>query len=285
MIDLHVHSTASDGTDSPARLVEEAVQTGLTAIALTDHDTMSGLPEVLEAGKDSGVRTVPGVEISTWYYSKELHIVGLFVNPACDELNGFLETMREERKNRNAAIIRKLQSLGYRITEEQVREIAGGESIGRPHIARALVDNGYFAGIQDVFDSLLKRGGRGFIPRQLQAPETACRLIHAAGGAAIWAHPVSGQHSGERAFVKKMLKVLIPAGIDGLETLYSTFTPSQTALLEEMAENHSLLRSGGSDFHGCNRSGTCLGTGGGNLSVPDAFLSGIESFIQKRNTA
>lgn len=285
MIDFHVHSNASDGTMPPAALIAEAKKTGLNAVALTDHDTVSGLPEFLEAGRNSGILAVPGVEISSWYYSKELHIVGLFIDPFAEELNAFLENMREERKGRNNAIIRKLQALGYRISEEQVRNIAGGESVGRPHIARALVENGYFTEIQDVFDSLLKRGGRGFIPRQLKPPETACRLIHSAGGIAIWAHPVSGQHSGERSFVRKMLKILIPAGIDGLETMYSTFTPAQSALMEEFAETFGLLRSGGSDFHGCNRNGISLGTGGGSLAVPDSFLEAMESFLQKRNPA
>ena len=285
MIDLHVHSTASDGTESPAQLVVNAKSAGLSAIALTDHDTVSGVREFMEAGRESGVKTIPGVEISTWNHSKELHIVGLFINPEYERLISFLENMREERVVRNRAIIRKLQSYGYSITEDEVFEVSGGESLGRPHIAATLVKKGYFSDIQESFDILLKRGRKGFIPRSLKPPEVACSLIHEAGGVAIWAHPVSGQHSGERSYVKKMLKVLLPAGIDGLETLYTTYTPHQTALLEEMAETHHLLRSGGSDFHGRNRPGTALGTGGGGLAVPNSFLEKIESFRQNRFSA
>ena len=283
MIDLHVHSTASDGTETPSKLVEMAINTGLSAIALTDHDTVSGVREFLDAGKNSGINVIPGVEISCWDRSKELHIVGLFIDPECESLVNFLEKMREERALRNRLIIHKLQTLGYDISEEEVSVVAGGESIGRPHIAQVLVEKGFFESIQDVFDTLLKRGKRGYIARNLKRPPEVCRLIHEAGGVAIWAHPVSGQHSGERAYVKKMLKGLIPAGLDGIETFYTTFNRNQSTLLEELAEINGLLRSGGSDFHGTTRPFTKLGTGGGCLSVPDSFLESIETYIQNRN--
>lgn len=285
MIDLHVHSTASDGTETPSRLVEMAINTGLTAIALTDHDTVSGVQEFLEAGQGSSIKVIPGVEISAWDRSKELHIVGLFIDPAHEELVSFLESMRNERALRNRLIIHKLQTLGYSISEDEVSVVAGGESIGRPHIAQVLVEKGYFEGIQDVFDTLLKRGKRAYIARSLKRPTAICQLIHDAGGVAIWAHPISGQHSGERAYVKKMLKGLIPAGLDGMETMYTTFNRNQTALLEELAETNGLLRSGGSDYHGSTRPFTKLGVGGGGLSVPDSFLETIETYIQNRKHA
>ena len=285
MIDLHIHSTASDGTETPSRLIEMAKETGLSAIALTDHDTVSGVAEFMEAGQGSGVKVIPGVEISTWDRSKEIHIVGLFIDPAYPPLVEFLESMREERSLRNRLIIHRLQTLGYKITEDEVAVVAGGESIGRPHIAQVLVEKGHFECVQDVFDALLKRGKRGYIARSLKRPAAVCSLIHEAGGVAIWAHPVSGQHSGERAYVKKMLKGLIPAGLDGLETLYTTFNRNQTALLEELADANNLLRSGGSDFHGTTRPFTKLGTGGGCLSVPDSYLEMIETYIQNRNQA
>lgn len=285
MIDFHLHSTASDGTESPSRLIELAEQSGLSAIALTDHDTVSGVIEFMTAGKGRGIRVIPGVEISSWVHSKEVHIVGLFIDPDCKTLVEFLENMRNERIARNSGMIRKLQGLGYEITEDEVKIIAQGESIGRPHIARVLVSKGYFDDIQSVFDALLKRGGKAYLPRNLQSPEVVCSKIHEAGGIAIWAHPVSGQHSGERSFVKKMLKILIPSGLDGIETCYSTYTVSQAALLEEMAEKFQLLRSGGSDFHGSNRPATHIGTGGGGLSVPDSFLESMESFLEKRKEA
>ena len=285
MIDLHIHSTASDGTETPSRLVDLAEHAGLTAIALTDHDTVSGLDEFLQAGKNRNIRTIPGVEISCWIHSKEVHLVGLFIDPSFPPLVDFLENMRIERVARNEMIIRKLRNLGYDISEEEVCFIAKGESIGRPHIARVLVEKGYFQTIQDVFDSLLKRGGKAYIPRKLQPPDAVCSLIHDAGGLAIWAHPVSGQHSGERAFVKKMLKILIPSGLDGLETYYTTYTPSQSALLNEMIEKFQLLPSGGSDFHGSNRPLTNLGTCGGSLHVPDSLLEIMETFLEKRKNA
>ena len=282
MIDLHVHSTASDGTETPSHLIEMAKNIGLAAIALTDHDTVSGVQEFLDAGQGSGIKAIPGVEISSWDRSKELHIVGLFIDPRNEELVNFLEKMREERLLRNRLIIHKLQTLGYSISEDEVAVVAGGESIGRPHIAQVLIEKGYFADIQEVFDTLLKRGKRGYIARNLKRPAVVCQLIHDAGGVAIWAHPVSGQHSGERAYVKKMLKGLIPAGIDGVETFYTTFNRNQTALLEELAEANGLLKSGGSDYHGSTRPFTKLGTGGGCLSVPDSYLETIETYLQNR---
>ena len=285
MIDLHIHSTASDGTETPSHLIDLAEDAGLSAIALTDHDTVSGLEEFLAAGKGRRVRTIPGVEISSWIHSKEVHIVGLFIDPTCPKLVSFLENMRNERIARNTGIIRKLQSLGYEITEEEVMIMAKGESIGRPHIARILVSKGYFEDIQGAFDALLKRGGKAYMARNLQSPAVACSCIHEAGGIAVWAHPVSGQHSGERSYVKKMLKILIPAGLDGIETFYTTYTPAQSALLDEMMNQFQLLPSGGSDFHGTNHPNTRLGVGGGGLCVPDSCLEMMETYLEKRKQA
>ena len=160
MLDFHTHSSASDGSDSPAELVRAAQRAGLSAIALTDHDTISGLPEFLRAAGDSGVTAVPGVEISANLYNKEIHILGLFVDPVSPGLNAFLEAVRSKRNIRNQQMIEKLNIIGYQITLEELQNAAPGESVGRPHVAELLVKKGYFASIQEAFDSCLKRGAR-----------------------------------------------------------------------------------------------------------------------------
>ncbi|MBR4664298.1 MAG: PHP domain-containing protein [Lentisphaeria bacterium] len=272
MLDFHIHSSASDGSDPPAGLVGAAQRAGLSAIALTDHDTISGLPEFLRAAEGSGLTAVPGVEISSNLYNKEIHILGLFVDPVSPELNAFLEDLRNRRNIRNRQMIEKLNIIGYRITLAELQAAAPGESAGRPHVAELLVKKGYFATIQDAFDSLLKRGARAYTPREPVPPGDCIAAIHAAGGLAFWAHPVYRARS-ERATVRRFLKVLVPLGLDGLEAYYSVFTARQTAMLNEMAQEFGILRTGGTDYHGEEvHPGIKLGIGTGDLCVPDDLL-------------
>lgn len=274
LIDLHTHSTASDGTAAPAELIRMADEAGLDGIALTDHDTVSGLDEFLAEAEKHDLKAVPGLELSSLLFSKELHIVGLFIDRRNPNLLELLKKVRHGREERNEAIILKCRAAGYDITLDEVRETAGGESVGRPHIAEVLVQKGYFETIRDVFDQCLKRGCRCYVPRTLPSSQEAVAAIHEAGGLAIWAHPVSGQ-SGERSFVRKMLKHLIPAGLDGMEVRYSMFSESQTEMLTELAEENHLCKSGGSDFHGSRQPGISLGTGTGDLSVPTEYLDAL----------
>ena len=166
MLDFHTHSTASDGSLSPTELLRAAVQAGLTAVALTDHDTISGLPEFLLAAEGQPITAIPGVEISSNLYNKEIHILGLFIDPDSTPLKIFLENARRNRNERNLLMLEKLNAIGYRITLEELQETARGESIGRPHVAEFLVKKGYFASVQEAFDSCLKRGGRAYTPRK-----------------------------------------------------------------------------------------------------------------------
>lgn len=281
LIDLHTHSRASDGSDTPARIVQYACEKGLKGIALTDHDTVSGLPEFMEETKKCGIIGVPGVEISTRLFSKELHIVGLFINPETPELTELLERMRAGREKRNREIIHKLNVLGYEITYDELLQVAGGESVGRPHIGAVLLRKGYFKTMHDVFIQCLKRGCRAYVPRELPDSAEAVKVIHAAGGLAIWAHPVSGQ-AGERGYAKKMLRKLMDFGIDGVETNYSMFSEHQTQMMHEIAEAAGVLKSGGSDYHGVNQPGIDLGSGNGSLAVPFEFL---ERMMEARQCA
>ncbi|MBO5763041.1 MAG: PHP domain-containing protein [Lentisphaeria bacterium] len=274
MIDLHVHSTASDGSTPPGELPAMAAAAGLTAVALTDHDTVSGVAEFLEAGKAfPDLETIAGVELSCQYCSREMHIVGLFLNPENEEFQDYLNRQREERRERAERIRTRLTSLGYPVSWEDLR-LAGAEcSPGRPHFAKVLVEKYGFPDMQSVFQKLLKRGAAAYVPRQLPPPPEAIRAIHAAGGVAVWAHPVY-REKNERAWVRRILRKFAPEpiGLDGIEAYYSLFGPGETALVTEIAGTYGVALSGGSDFHGANTPNLQIGCGAGKLHVPDALL-------------
>lgn len=277
-IDLHTHSTASDGSDTPTILVENASKAGLAAIALCDHDTISGLEEFEHAAEaNPDLEAVPGVELSTRLFSKEVHIVGLYVDKTCSVLAEPLAYLRQSRLTRNKRIIERLRTAGYMITEEDVAVFAQGESAGRPHIARALVEKGYFETVQAAFIKCLKPGTPFYVGREFLPPEQCIQMIHAAGGVAIWAHPMH-ERRGDRAYLRKMLKPMIGWGLDGMETRYALFTERQYAITNAVAEEMNLLKSGGSDYHGMNQPTIRLGKGTGNLEVPYEFLAAIKEY-------
>ena len=272
MIDLHVPSTASDGLTPPGELPGLAAKVGLSAVALTDHDTVAGVAEFLHAAEAfPSLTAIPGVELSTQYCSREMHIVGLFVDPGNGELQSYLAEQRRERAARAERMRARLTGLGYPITQEELHDVCGNDCPGRPHFAEILVRKFGFPDLPAVFDKLLKNGAPGYVPRSLPPPAAAIRAIHAAGGIAVWAHPVYRGH-GERASVRRFLKVLVPAGLDGIEAFYSQFTPYQTLMLGEMAEDFHILRTGGTDYHGAIHPGVRIGTGCGELSVPDELF-------------
>lgn len=269
-IDLHTHSTASDGADTPTLLVQNALAAGLHAIALTDHDTVSGLDEFVSAPTDRFLYRIAGLEFSCHHEKKEVHIVGLFIDPENKSLLKQLELRRDDRTRRNQKILEKLEQNGYHITEDDVARYAMGESVGRPHIARALVEKGYYDTIKTVFAKCLGRNGFAYIPRTPFDPSDAIRAIHEAGGLAIWAHPMLCVQS--RAALIRMLKILKPAGLDGIETYYSMYAEKQQRLAHTVCCEMGLLESGGSDYHGKNQPGIELRVGGGNLHVPGDLL-------------
>ena len=281
MVDLHTHSAASDGSDTPSELVALAAGTGLAGIALTDHDTVSGIPEFLEAAAGKSIRAVPGLEISSTLFNREIHILGLFIDHASEKLADFLKEARKNRNARNTLILQKLNAMHYEITQRELDECAGGESVGRPHFAKILVEKGYFQTPQEVFDRCLKRGGRAYVPRVLPSPRESIGAIHEAGGLAIWAHPVY-RASGGRAFVRKYLRRLIGHGLDGIEAYYSLYSVAQHSMLLEVSAEHGILISGGSDYHGINQKSIRLGTGGGSLAVPDEVLDRLEEAWRAR---
>ncbi len=281
MIDLHTHSTCSDGTRTPEELIELAVKAGLEAIALTDHDTVSGIKRFLSAAEGLPIRAVPGVELSSFLHSKEVHVVGLFLNPDTPELLAMLEEQRRCRAIRNDAMLTKLREKGYDITEEDVLEKAHGESVGRPHVAAVLVEKGYFRTMQEAFVRLIGRGASCYVNRIYPTPEQCIKAIHAARGLAVWAHPLTSASSAA-ATMRKIGKTLAGQGLDALECYYSSFTEKQTADALAFAEKTGLGVSGGSDYHGEAHKGIELGTGGGNLCIPYSTYEQLYERWEKR---
>ena len=275
-IDLHTHSTASDGTDAPAQVLELAAALGLKAVALTDHDTVAGLAEFLAAGKaHPEIEAVPGVEISCSYSCREIHLVGLFVDHRSAALTDFLEQRRKDRVRRNREMMEKLRTLGFELSWDDP-EFAAGESgnIGRPHFARALMRRYGFPSLAAVFEKLLGHSRPAFVPRQLPDPAAAIAAVHASGGIAVWAHPIYRDRA-ERAWLRRGLRRFTGWGLDAVEGYYSLFGPNETALVKEFAAIYGAAISGGSDYHGGN-STVALGTGAGGLRVPAELLTELK---------
>jgi predicted metal-dependent phosphoesterase TrpH len=281
-VDLHMHSTASDGSYTPTELLTQANSINLAAIALTDHDTLSGLPEFLkEAENYPNLTAVPGIEVSAEYCGKEIHILGLFVDINDKPLEEMLFEIRKNRNDRNKLIIDKLQGMGYEITLQEVLNLAGGESVGRPIFAKILVDKGYFSEPQAVFDHCLKRGAPAYCSRILPTPKKAIEKIKQSGGIAVWAHPLY-RTQADRNYLRKVLKEMISYGLDAVEAHYSSFTQSQVKAVMEVAYEFSIPVSGGSDFHGTNQIGIEMGRGRGNLEVPYSVFENLHALHNKQ---
>ena len=284
MIDLHMHSSCSDGTLTPEELAAAALDLGLEAAALTDHDTVSGVQRFLSAAAGTPLHAVPGVELASMLFNKDIHIVGLFIDPGNPALLSALEQMRLWREERNAEMVEKIRSKGYEITLDEVLSEANGESVGRPHMASVLLKKGYFENMQGVFNRLLGRNGSCYVLRKYYPVDACIRLIHEAGGLAIWAHPLHAAH-GARAALRKIGSRLANYGLDGLECYYSMFAEQQQADALDFARTRSLLVSGGSDYHGASHPQVKMGTGiDGNLAIPLEIYERLLAAKQNRDS-
>ncbi len=273
LIDLHTHSMASDGSMSPAELVRHAHEKGLSALALTDHDTVDGVKEALEEGERLGVEVIPGIEISV-DYKPEMHILGYFPNLyAYNSIRKELEVIRQGREARNLKIISRLNGLGIDITTEEVKREALGDITGRPHIARVLVNRGFVKSIDDAFDKYLGREGLAYFKRFELKPEEGIQAIRRAGGLPVLAHPVFLRKTYDG--MDKLLGELKGFGLAGIEALYSDHTKEDTGNFLRLAIKHGLIVTGGSDFHGSFKPGMELGTGRGGLEVPYELLENL----------
>jgi hypothetical protein len=242
-IDLHLHTTASDGTISPADTVRAAAEGGVTLLAITDHDTTLGIAGAQAVAKEVGVTLVPGVELSCDLESVDLHVLGYFVRPCSEELQAGLRELIHFRDLRNGQILEKLAALGAPVRIERVKEIAGSGSVGRPHIAAALVEAGRVSTITEAFHRYLARGKPAYVPRRLLTPARACEIIHQSGGIAALAHPIKIRSN---AAVENALA----AGMDAVEVYHSDHTAHHVEMLLGLAKSHSLLVVGGTDSHG-----------------------------------
>ncbi|MBI3611541.1 MAG: PHP domain-containing protein [Nitrospirae bacterium] len=266
-IDLHTHSTASDGTLTPSELVRYAADKRLRAIALTDHDGVDGLDEAIAEGGRLGIEVIPGVELSADHPAGAMHILGFFVNRQRTNFLDRLRHLQQARNERNPRIVQKLRALGLKITYEEVRAASGGGLVGRPHFAKVLVQKGYVSSMQEAFERYLKKGAPGYVEKFRFGPQETIGMIHEAGGAAVLAHPFT-LFKEDSDDLEPLVKELSTAGLDGLEVIYSTYSHEQSRLYRELAEKYELLPSGGSDFHGAHKPGIDLGFGQGQLRVP-----------------
>lgn len=271
MVDLHTHSSASDGTVSPSGIVELADHAGLRAVALTDHDTVEGLAEFVDAASASRVEAVPGVEIACSWYGGSLHLVGLFIDPHTPGLQRLLQSVIAARGKRNRAMLQRLCELGTHLMWEDVVAAAGGGVIGRPHFARALVERGHCRSKTEAFTRFLATGKPAYVRRFLPLPSAGIGAIHGAGGVAVWAHPLAFR-SVSPARLRHTTQRLKSMGLDALEAFYPDHTPEHEEVALRVAHETGLSISGGSDFHGEITPGIRIGTGAGRLHVPDHVL-------------
>lgn len=282
IIDLHVHSTASDGTYSPGEVAELAKKIGLSAIALTDHDTIDGLEEFQKTGDALGLETICGIEFAAlWekHHRPEIHLVGLGFDPAHPALLSRMQEIRQSRDLRNSKMCEKLSSIGLHITLEEVAANAGGEIITRAHFANVLLQKGYIKKKEDAFSRYISPGLPGYAEREFLTPALCIQTIKEAGGAAILAHPTLYDLNMEQ--LEELCRELIPYGLDGIECQYSTYTPAETKAITALAEKLDLLPSGGSDFHGKNKPNIHLGSGKSNLAIPYVFWEELKKRTQK----
>jgi predicted metal-dependent phosphoesterase TrpH len=291
VIDLHCHSTASDGRLTPTQLIERAKSLNVRALALTDHDTVAGLGMFHQAGKKFGVETISGVEISAEYARGTMHILGLMVDPQHQAFRAFLKKLADGRKVRNPQIVARLNELGMAITMEEVEAEAGvkdnapgggaiDKSVGRPHIAAVLIKKGYVRNKQEAFDKYLAKGAVAYITRFVATPHDSIEQIRSAGGLAILAHPTYLKAEND-ADLEKIVCELKDQGLDGMECWYSTHTAQQTELCTRIAQKCGLEMAGGSDFHGeAARGGgqVDLGSGvNGPLNIPYSILEKLKT--------
>ena len=273
-IDLHVHSSASDGSLTPEEVVELAKHAGLASFALTDHDTVEGVERALDhAKKIKGIEVIPGTELSCYYNDREIHIVGLFINHKDETFLNELQKLEQARETRNEKMVQNFVDAGIPITLEELKHGNPNSVITRAHFARVLIEKGICKDKNEVFDKYLGIGCPFYLPKPKVTPEHVISLINQAGGIAILAHPYSYKLS--KTEIEDMLDDLIPAGLSGMECYYSTYDDGQMQELRNIAHTKNLLISGGSDFHGTVKPDISIGTGHWNLRIPDKLLTAI----------
>jgi predicted metal-dependent phosphoesterase TrpH len=268
-IDLHIHSTISDGTMSPSEIVAFAAQKGISAISITDHDSVDGVGEAIDTGNILGVEVISGVELSVRYKNNSTHLLGYLFDHNSAALQQSLGLLQEGRITRNREIICRLNNLGIPVHYPELLKIAGPGECGRPHIAQLLLHKKVVRTMDEAFESYLGHGAKAYVPRFIYDAAEAIALFKDAGGLSVLAHPVQLGKTVDS--FQDLLLDLVDMGLDGIEAYYPSHSRQFRKQLMVFAEQHGLLLTGGSDFHGSIRPGTTL-AGGKNVSVPEHLL-------------
>lgn len=272
-VDLHVHSTASDGKLSSEEVVGRSAGQDLVIIALTDHDTVDGIAPALEAAKAfPSLQVIPGVELSTDAPQSEVHVLGYFIDYTAPELRVRLERMRNSRQERAQEMINKLRGLGIHIEWPRVKEIAGSGSVGRPHLAQAMLEKGYIASFKEAFNNFIGRGGPAYVRRIKMTPVEAIELILGTKGLPVLAHPLTVDDS------EVMVSELKAVGLVGIEAYYDGYTAEEIAGLVSLADRYNLVATGGSDYHGIDDTETVIG----GVEVPLEAAERLIALVEPR---
>lgn len=282
-VDLHLHSTTSDGSFTPRELIKMAHRCALDAVALTDHDTVAGVAEFQEAGEEFNIETFTGVEVSADFTGRTMHILGYGLDIQNFSLLHWLSSIQEGRASRNFRIIERLQSLGVSITIDDVNQEAGiaktaNKQIGRLHIAGVLLKKGIVVDVREAFDRFLGRGAPAYVERKRFSPEECIDMISKSGGIAVLAHPKVLQFSHKEE-MERTLQRLVAAGLRGIEVYYTSHLPFEVQYYKQLADKFGLIVTGGSDFHGTNNHSVMIGSGEGNLNVPSSILPPLRAAI------
>ncbi len=278
LCDLHTHTVFSDGTDTPAQLVEKAQQAGLSAVALTDHNTVAGLPEFLRAAEGKPLQAVPGIEFSTDWEGTELHILGLWIRP--QHYAAITDRMQEQLRQKelsNVALVERLAKVGYAVDYEKIRATTHDGYVNRAHIAVELTAKGYTQSVQDAFQRLLGVKAGFYVPPKMLQSLDVLAFIREMGAVSVLAHPFLNL---DEAGVRRFLPQAVDAGLCGMEVLYGMYDDATTALSMELARAHGVRFSGGSDYHGGNKPHIQLGKGRGSLVIPMDYCAGLEEMAR-----
>jgi predicted metal-dependent phosphoesterase TrpH len=273
-VDLHCHSTASDGTYAPSDVVDLAVRSGLSGLALTDHDTIGGVTEAAEAARRAGLDFLAGIEISCDVPKPAtMHLLGYGVDPDSAVLRDLTKRLIDARNDRNPRIIRRLNELGVTITMKEIEDEAGGEVVGRPHIAAVLLRKGYVGSIKQAFDKYLGQGAAAYFDKERLTARQAIEMVLQSGGLPVLAHPIQLRTQND-AQLERIVKDLKDLGLVGLEVIHSDHDAALVEKYAKLADRFGLLKTGGSDFHGTNKKDIALGTANGRR-IPREFFDAL----------
>jgi len=282
-IDLHTHTTHSDGSASPEELIALASANRARAVAITDHDTVSAIAEARAVADRVGIEFVAGIEISAEYSPGTMHVLGYCIDEESTALAVKLDELKKARERRNPQIASRLQSLGIDISYDEVVEVAGNQVVGRPHFARLMINKGYVTSMQEAFDRFLKKGADAYVHKARLSPRDSIALIHEAGGVAVLAHPYQLKLSSYER-VDQLVGELAELGLDGIEAVYSRHSADERVSYSKVAAQHGLLITGGSDYHGSYKPDISIVTGLGDLHVPYELLQAVKDRAAARAT-